>query len=310
MSRRCFPTCAASSESDILTGAIPTAHQLRAALLAGRVIGTEAVVETARESYYRLPTAGVFGGSDLQAGELILRELGLLTLEQNKLQANARLAGLLSIDDGAACELLLAEWLDKDDPVWLGAATARDEVAEELIPDDALSALSGVVPDPERREAFLLSMGRVVRPDGNAETGASGEECVVAHCREELILAGRPDLAERVQRVSLASDQLGYDVVAPTLAGETRRLEVKTTRRPAGLRFYISRNEASWGIRDGAWALVICRIQADDTPAIVGWCRATAFQERLPRNHDARASWTSAQVIIEVEELAPGVPPA
>ena len=295
MSRRCFPTCAASSESDILTGAIPTAHQLRAALRAGRVIGTEAVVETARECYYRLPTAGVFGGSDLQAGELILRELGLLTLEQNKLQANARLAGLLSIDDGAACELLLAEWLDKDDPVWLGAATARDEVAEELIPDDALSALSGVVPD---------------RPDGNAETGASGEECVVAHCREELILAGRPDLAERVQRVSLASDQLGYDVVAPTLAGETRRLEVKTTRRPAGLRFYISRNEASWGIRDGAWALVICRIQADDTPAIVGWCRATAFQERLPRNHDARASWTSAQVIIEVEELAPGVPPA
>ncbi len=40
---------------------------------------------------------------------------------------------------------------------------------------------------------------------------------------------GRSDLARDVRRVSLLSDQLGYDVNAPRVAGPPRLLEVKAT---------------------------------------------------------------------------------
>jgi hypothetical protein len=73
-------------------------------------------------------------------------------------------------------------------------------------------------------------MGRRFSDADARRTGDLAEAHVTKACRAQLSGAGRDDLAALVRRVSLTSDQLGYDVTAPRLDGSTRRLEVKGTR--------------------------------------------------------------------------------
>ena len=81
--------------------------------------------------------------------------------------------------------------------------------------------------------------------------GAAGEEIVLQECRAALSALGRADLAVRARRVSLISDQLGYDIVAPSVAGGGWRIEVKTTRTSAVLaKIILTRNEARVGLKD------------------------------------------------------------
>jgi hypothetical protein len=117
---------------------------------------------------------------------------------------------------------------------------------------------------------------------------------VVDLSRQDLARAGRPDLAALVQRVSLISDQLGYDVVAPTLRGKVRRMEVKTTSRSAQTHFevYLSRNEAAVAVRDPSWTLVLCQACDSSRAEVVGWCRANAFAPVLPSDKHPRGRWT------------------
>ena len=56
-----------------------------------------------------------------------------------------------------------------------------------------------------------------------------GEDLVVDAARAELQQLGHADLACSLCRVSLTSDQLGYDVTAPRVGGPPRLLEVKTS---------------------------------------------------------------------------------
>jgi hypothetical protein len=81
----------------------------------------------------------------------------------------------------------------------------------------------------------------------NRELGQKGELLVVEREKEVLIENGRPDLAERVRHVSLIEgDGAGYDIGSFTLEGETKYIEVKTTRGSAGTPFYISAKEVEF----------------------------------------------------------------
>ena len=121
---------------------------------------------------------------------------------------------------------------------------------------------------------------------------------------------GRPDLRWQVQRVSLVSDSLGYDVWAPSIGATSRHLEVKTSTRLAfgSFEFYLSRNEFEVGRREAAaWALVACHIDGERV-ADVGWCRAAALGAYLP--DDQNGYWTEARVRLPRAVLVDGLPPA
>ncbi len=78
----------------------------------------------------------------------------------------------------------------------------------------------------------------------NHSLGDAGERLVLQHEIKKLTDAGRADLAEKVERVSLVDSSAGYDIrsYCPD-SGEERYIEVKTTRGGATTPFYISSNE-------------------------------------------------------------------
>src|SRR5688500_16852398 len=101
-----------------------------------------------------------------------------------------------------------------------------------MIQDAATATLEQASPGPSEYSQNLLAMGRRFSDADAKRTGDLAEAHVTEACRAQLIEAGRDDLAARVRRVSLTSDQLGYDITAPRLDDSTRRIEVKGTRAP------------------------------------------------------------------------------
>jgi len=125
---------------------------------------------------------------------------------------------------------------------------------------------------------------------------------------------GYLDLARAVRRVSLESDQLGYDVSAPRISGPRRLLEIKATTAIAtsahGL--HLSRNEADVGARyPHDWALMVCQITNPDAAEgeIVGWCSRASLEELLPKDTPS-GRWEQAWVEIPVTAFTPGLPRA
>jgi len=291
-------------------GHVPTAHMLGAAMrAAGTLDAAGTPINVVRDSYLRLPTGGVYCFEDLIVGEQLLIQSGLVRHADNVLFPSQQLQCILSLREEDASEVLLSVVLSAHPPLWSYGAIREDGVFSELIPDADRDALEEIIPDPDLREGLLLALGRRYDPDTNIELGEAGEELVVAECRAELEAAGRKDLAERVQRVSLISDQLGYDVVAPTPAGGTRRIEVKTTAsRSRVIRVSVSRNEAEFGLRDPSWALVVCGPGSGDCLGIIGWCRGNVLEPLLPIDKDPRATWASAAVSLQPGFLTAGLP--
>lgn len=167
--------------------------------------------------------------------------------------------------------------------------------------------------DPEAAVRLLRGLigARELR-DSRSETGAAGEEHVVASLRKELRALGRADLAHSVARVSLISDSFGYDIHAPMVSGPPRLLEVKTESTLAQeplFTLFISRHEFEVGQRNAdSWALVACRRHPVlEVVEVVGWCRSTALDPYLPSDRHGR--WMEARVALPAHLLIPGAPP-
>ena len=93
----------------------------------------------------------------------------------------------------------------------------------------------------------------VQREIANKNLGLRGEEFVLAHERNRLAQAGRHDLADRVEHVSVTQgDGLGYDILSFDPQGHARRIEVKTTRSDITRPFYVSKNELEVSGQDSA----------------------------------------------------------
>ena len=290
---------------------IPTRHMLRAALGVARALDRPSTrAEVARLTYDRIPTGGLFDGRDLEVGQGLLMASGLVELHDHHLLVNDNLRSLLSMPERDSHEILLAALVLRNRPQWTRTCVQGSMVVEELIPDGELDRLSAVVPDPDRREALLLAAGRRYDPGANRRVGELGEEGVVDECRRTLVHAGRPDLAARVLRVSGISDQLGYDVIAPTLHETPRRMEVKTAGRILGtVEIFITRTEALVGSRDPTWSLVVCTADQDGRAAVEGWCSYSVLAQRLPRDQNRLGSWETALIRLSHTEIFPGLPP-
>lgn len=290
-------------------GALPTGHQLRSALRAGRVIaeGGSLLVD-ARASYGLVPYGGIYRSEDLAVGEQVLIAAGLLREVDGMFIPRRGLHDIAHASDTDGCEALLAAFLASRPPLWLLAATAEGIVIDELIPDEAHDTLQDVM-DTAARDALLLAMGRRFSDEARSVTGNIAEDFVEDRCREELRAAGAPILAEAVRRMSEYSDQLGYDISAPRLDGSTRRIEVKGTRSGGeAIVIFISRNEAERGLRDRNWSLVSCRVAGDDSVELVGHLAGPALKCYLPLDPHPEGRWQSARIELPAELFAPGLP--
>ena len=290
----------------------PTPHQLRAALRAGDVALRHAYgpVAPMDAAWHRTPTDAVFSPDDLLAGAELLAQTGLLATSNGLVVPDPSLRSLLAMNTTEACELLAGRLLEAWRPLWLSAAVGERGVSPQLIPDDVLRALAQLIPDPSERESFLLAMGRRFTEDDRRRVGNIAEEAVVAACRDEFAAAGRVDLAKKVIRVSLVSDQLGYDVAAPRQAGTTRHIEVKGTRaRGTTIAVFLFRNEAATAMGDRDWSLVVCRVGDNDAADVVGWTTVQTIMDRLPADPSRGGAWQLAEVYLDTAELSGGLPP-
>lgn len=266
-------------------------------------------VASARLAYAHFASEGVFSPQDLVMGEAILLAAGLVRLEDAGLVAASDWNHKSSVATDEICVGILAAYLDATQPVWLTAVATGDLFAEELVPDDARDALERLVPDPEIREAFLLNAARVHDDSLANEIGVIAENFVVELARTELALVS-PALANGVARVSLVSDQLGYDVVAPLVHGGFRRMEVKATSGLGRVAMvFLSRNEAEVGMRDPDWALVVCRVRTRESPELLGWVRGEQLRDRLPVDRGG-GRWEKSRLSIHASDLRPGIPSA
>ena len=293
------------------TRSTPTAYQLQAAVLAARVLdagGNSA--GSLGVSYDQLASGGLYRSQDLQAGHRLLQRAHLITVGGNRQIPTSALLDICGLPDDVAAELLLQELLLEEPPLWLYAAVVDDEVRWENVPEADQEALEQLLEDAARREALLMTLGRTLDAHQLAEQGARGEDYVVELCRQHLNAQDRPDLAAAVYRVSLRSDQLGYDVTSPDTTGHRHRIEVKTTSSASAGRveFFLSRNEATVGERDPVWSLVAVRKNRDDTLELIGWCSSVNLVPHLPRDLSLRGRWTNVRLSIATTDFEPGLP--
>ena len=74
------------------------------------------------------------------------------------------------------------------------------------------------------------------------EIGQLGEKYIVKYERQNLIKAGRNDLADKVRRISVEDIGAGYDILSFDINGESKYIEVKTTTG-TGSTFELTANE-------------------------------------------------------------------
>lgn len=79
------------------------------------------------------------------------------------------------------------------------------------------------------------------------EVGTAGENLVIEYEKQELIKNGREDLAKLVQKVK---DGEGYDIKSFHSDGKEKRIEVKTTQGGKSERFFLTRNERNYYLKN------------------------------------------------------------
>jgi len=87
----------------------------------------------------------------------------------------------------------------------------------------------------------------VLKQESNSALGLLGEELVLKQEIETLRNAGRDDLAEKVVHISvIEGDGAGHDIKSFTVDGQTKFIEVKSTKGTASAAFFISPNEVEF----------------------------------------------------------------
>ena len=263
-----------------------------------------------RASYLQIPVEGVVGPADFAFAERLLTANGLLQLTGETCSASEEFAAASVLEEDEGRRLILMLLVKRLRPLWAAMlAGFEGDLKNAPFPAEVEELLRREFADPDEREQFLLRLGRRFEHDRQSRTGSLGEEAVVAACKAVLRKHGLEKLAKFVRRVSLVSDQLGYDVVTPTLSGDTARLEVKTSRLTTGatVHFFLSQNEAHVAEEDPHWYLVLCAGRENEAD-ILGWCRPQRFMHLLPKNTDPDGEWVSCRISISLSHLEPGLP--
>lgn len=156
----------------------------------------------------------------------------------------------------------VVRWLDAH-PEWI-TRTPNHRLTSRTLQETSIwvgpaPTLSNQPPPKELDETLRIARKFDVagRDERNRALGRAGEECVLAHERANLRLAGRDDLSAKVRWVSEEDgDGTGYDIASFMPDGRPRLIEVKTTNGWERTPFHISRNElAVANERRSEWCL-------------------------------------------------------
>lgn len=134
------------------------------------------------------------------------------------------------------------------------AATAVEQAVEQL---PTVTDVLAILVNPPHRENDkpklydqTLRVRKAVRRNyleieaRNQTLGLAGEKLVLEFEHKRLWLAGKKDLADRIEHVSdTTGDHLGFDISSFETDGRDRLIEVKTTRFGALTPFFASKNE-------------------------------------------------------------------
>ena len=248
-------------------------------------------LDDAEYTYESAPYAGLFAISDLKRAEHNLRILGMLIDCENRIQISNDMLSLVEGTVEDAHIALLARQMKGP----------SEEIIHKLTAELSL----------DQRELLLIALNRRFDDTRQREIGAAAERLVEAAARGELEKLGEFELSRRVRRVSLVSDQLGYDIVAPSMSGKARKFEVKGTTIPISdtFRFFISRNEAEYAKKDPLWFMVACHVTdaESDQGDIIGWCSIDGIAEFLPTDTKG-GLWASAELTLPRTALQSWIP--
>lgn len=258
-----------------------------------------------RASYRSTVSGGLLSSDGLRKAERWLVDQRWLETDGVTVIASDRCRALPDEEEQVARELVLAAIPDLM-PTWLRAVGAQGEVRPELVPEQVATVLADMF-DPEERDAVLLATALKYDEEAQRAVGDAGEEAVVTASSAFLKGEGRLDLARRVRRVSLISDALGYDILAPNLDGQDCRLEVKCYRGRHP-RFYITRNEFEVGLTLRRWYLVLCKFIPDSPAKVVGWTTLSTLRSKVPIDRDGSVTWQVVRVRLRESDLRPGLP--
>ncbi|MBI4282137.1 MAG: DUF3427 domain-containing protein [Chloroflexi bacterium] len=105
----------------------------------------------------------------------------------------------------------------------------------------------------------------------NRELGRAGELLVLQYERDELIAAGKPELAGHVRHVAEEEgDGAGYDILSYTAAGKAKYIEVKTTRGLPTTSFHLTSNEVAFSRTHSEYSYLY-RVYGYDSSSNLGY---------------------------------------
>jgi len=280
---------------------LPTAYCIASAMQVATAIDAEgSLVKDARETYWHMATGALHPPADLERGEVLLEDLGLVERRDQRLFLTPVLRVLLTGSLEAATALMIVR-----------ACEGMADNDSDLMDAEGLAeALEACVPDvAQRDECVRVALGKF--DDARRRlVGEIGEEVVHEAARRELAELGHATHASAVRRVSLESDGYGYDIVAPTVHGVPRLLEVKaSTSVGDSVVVYLSRHEATVGLREPAWSLLVCEVTDVELRAgnVLGWLPARSIAAQFPIDQEG-GRWESVQLTLAVDSLHPGMP--
>jgi hypothetical protein len=109
--------------------------------------------------------------------------------------------------------------------------------------------------------------------------GDRGEKIVKDLEEKRLKQAGRNDLADNIERVSLKSDTYGYDILSFETTGEKRLIEVKATRSNVGtVNFFFTVNEFQTALENKNYFIYIVFNVTSELPKV--WAIKNPFNPK------------------------------
>lgn len=131
----------------------------------------------------------------------------------------------------------------------------------------------------------------------NKKLGDRGEKIVLDLEKSRLINAGRKDLAKKIERVSLKTDSLGYDIRSFEKDGTVRYIEVKATRTKVGnANFFLTANELKTAQEIDNYYVYMVYGVTTDSPKV--WPIKNPFK---PQNKNALMTAINYRITINAE---------
>lgn len=236
------------------------------------------LVDNVNNSYKRLSTNGIFTSNELVIGGRLLIDVGLVVEENNFLHLSSLGKSLRDGEEKHLKAVIFAsaQRLIENESKFL---------AKNL--DSVFSPTSNIPKSQTINHAVLEKIGAV------------GEEIVLQNIRSIFLDKNRSDLARLVKRVSLISDEFGYDIEVVTPGGTSLKIEVKSSvEMPKDkVEFFITRHESVVSCNSQNWYLIFCFVSDFERSSgeVIGWIDNSTLVKAWPVD-SAFSNWKLAEI--------------